>query len=74
MAYANEQRLLDQKRYEEILKNILPLPQDSALNEFMYKAGLTKQKAKEFLSMFFKKTPPLIKKDKEGNLIWNKQI
>lgn len=68
MSYVNDQRILTQKRIEEILKKELPLERDKAVSLIMYELGLTQQKAREYLKVLFDMN--IVTYDKERLLIW----
>ena len=68
MSYVNEQRKLTQARIEILLKASLPLDKDKAVSLIMYKEGMKKELAKEYIKVLFDNG--IIGYDKDRILIW----
>lgn len=71
MSYTNEQRLLSQKRIEKILEENLPMDKNKALSLIMYKMGMKKDTAKEYIKVLYDNE--IIAMNEEGNLICNRK-
>lgn len=69
MSWQNEQRILQTKRMECILEEMLPLPKDEVLAKLSYQMGMTRQKTMEYIRLLF--VNKLIDYDEMGmNLVW----
>lgn len=64
-------RLLMIKRIEEILKETLPLNRNDALAKIMYETGLTEEKTKDYIRLFFRIGKINKDENDERILIWS---
>lgn len=67
----SNQRLLMIKKIEGILKEILPRNRNDVLSHIMYETGLTEEKTKDYIRLFFRIDK--IKKDEKDEriLVWS---
>ena len=71
MSYVNDQRILMQTRIGDILKKILPMEKDKAVSRIMFEMGMTKDKAREYMKVFF--DIGFISYDKKGLIEWKEK-